>query len=754
MNATARFVALVRILLWLQVVCLSQPDGPASFERGKKLFESQQYDAAAIELWKAVLFHGAVTDPHRKYDVNMAFRIFLQCYAIQDRMADGLAFVASESFQRGQLDMGHNYLEQALETDPNNPLALQVREQYAPIKELSKMVANNDDEEDPLNSGQDGTTTNSDLQEQTPEQLYEIAAAKFSAKDYEECADVAEISCLRSLEKLGPSCSNAVYCRSILTDFGYNGTQFDADMKRIETIITKETKERRSGNLTHFFWRQASSVHPHMLLGYPVNPQLKRFAAESVAFLDEKMARFDSSTGGITPLPTDLPYTYPQPRRMDDGEKIRIGFVGSGFCSKAVLYLSQDMFRFFDRSSFEVHIFSFGPPDNDRFIKVAMGGVDWRQRVIDNVDAFHDMQQMSSNHVEAARFIHHQNIHILIEWDGYARQGVRAQGLFALRPAPIQILHQEYLGTSGATYVDYLLTDPVASPPELQYLYTEKLIYLPNHFFSKGHYFQTEVLPPTFEYAPQEFPYRIGTGSPVENKCLANTNANVSFVFCNFNKLLKANPETIRSWIRILRNVPDSFLCLLENPVTGIVYFRRFLHEAAGTTENGIFVPGDGDALNNRIHFLPWENNPFDYQKRNQDMCNVMLDSHPYNGHTVAQDSLYAGVPIVTRSDGRDMSSLVTTSANRVLGLEFLNAKDGPSQYEEIAIRLGTDHDFYHSTRSSLIQTCLQRFFDGLEPDHIFVQETDEAKRGTFDVEIAAHPQDPRSTARQSESRL
>jgi protein O-GlcNAc transferase len=31
-----------------------------------------------------------------------------------------------------------------------------------------------------------------------------------------------------------------------------------------------------------------------------------------------------------------------------------------------------------------------------------------------------------------------------------------------LRPAPIQILHQEFLMTSGAQYFDYIVTDGVA----------------------------------------------------------------------------------------------------------------------------------------------------------------------------------------------------------------------------------------------------------------------------------------------------
>jgi protein O-GlcNAc transferase len=380
---------------------------------------------------------------------------------------------------------------------------------------------------------------------------------------------------------------------------------------------------------------------------------------------------------------------------------------------------------------------------------------------------------MKMDHIAAARFIHEKDIHVLIEWDGYARQGERAQGLFALRPAPIQILHQEYLGTSGAYYVDYLFTDKTVSPSRLQSLYTEKLIYMPNHFFSKGHAMQVEVVPPTLEYKPKQTPYKLGHGSPQENRCLAPESVgptNPSIVFCNFNKILKNNPQTMRSWINILRAVPDSILCLLENPQQGTDYLRVFVHETAGTSDGSweSFQPGDGDALNERIHFLPWERNPFDHQQRNRDFCNVMLDSFPYNGHTVAQDALYAGVPIVTRSDGLDMASLVTTSANRVLGLEHLNAYNGVEQYERIAVKLAQNSTLFQKTRQKLIASALkrnpmhpywdvpryvknfenglmvawERFVEGLEPGHIWIQETDEARKGTFDEEIALHPPD------------
>lgn len=254
----------------------------------------------------------------------------------------------------------------------------------------------------------------------------------------------------------------------------------------------------------------------------------------------------------------------------------------------------------------------------------------------------------------------------------------------------------------------------MTSPIDTQHLYVEKLIYLPNHFFSKGHALQAEVKKPTYDYLEKRIPYEPGFGSPQENRCLSPAKAgrkDPSFVFCNFNKFLKNNPETVRSWINILRAVPNSMLCLLEYPAEGKEYLRKFIHEAAGTSTNndtGSFVGGDGVDINERVHFLGWERNPFEHQKRSQDFCNVMLDSYPYNGHTVAQDALYGGVPIVTRSDGLDMASRVSTSANIVLGLDHLNAYDGPTQYERIAISLASNSSLFEETRRKLIDTCLE----------------------------------------------
>jgi hypothetical protein len=96
-----------------------------------------------------------------------------------------------------------------------------------------------------------------------------------------------------------------------------------------------------------FYWRRSASVHPHMMLGYPVESMLKRYVTESTASMDEMAARVNVAGGGVQPLPDDLPFDPDESRAgflsdsADPNFRIRVGFVASGFNSKAVLYLCK-----------------------------------------------------------------------------------------------------------------------------------------------------------------------------------------------------------------------------------------------------------------------------------------------------------------------------------------------------------------------------------------------------------------------------
>ena len=44
-----------------------------------------------------------------------------------------------------------------------------------------------------------------------------------------------------------------------------------------------------------------------------------------------------------------------------------------------------------------------------------------------------------------------------------------------------------YPGTSGAPFMDYIITDAITSPIELAFQYSEKLAYMPHTFFVGDH---------------------------------------------------------------------------------------------------------------------------------------------------------------------------------------------------------------------------------------------------------------------------
>ena len=108
------------------------------------------------------------------------------------------------------------------------------------------------------------------------------------------------------------------------------------------------------------------------------------------------------------------------------------------------------------------------------------------------------------SYVDVARKMVDDGVNVLIDLAGHTRGG--SPEVLALRPAPVQAHWLGFSSTTGAAYIDYLITDRIQLPPEDQQYCSEKLVYLPHTFMAAS---RPPVAVETFTQAAFEtFPSR------------------------------------------------------------------------------------------------------------------------------------------------------------------------------------------------------------------------------------------------------
>jgi predicted O-linked N-acetylglucosamine transferase (SPINDLY family) len=248
---------------------------------------------------------------------------------------------------------------------------------------------------------------------------------------------------------------------------------------------------------------------------------------------------------------------------------------------------------------------------------------------------------------EAAEVIRDAEIDILISLNGFF--GEARMGVFARRPAPVQVNYLGFPATLGAPYIDYILADQVVIPEDERQFYDEHVVYLPGTYQAnddKGR-----------EIAPM--PSRAEAGLPAD-----------AFVFCNFNNAYKLTPSTFDGWMQILKQVDGSVLWLLESPAPYADNLRREAEKRGVAGERLIFAP----------------DLPTDQHLARLQLADLFLDGLPYNAHTTASDALWAGVPLIT-CKGTTFPGRVAASLLAAAGLPEL-VTEKPGDFEALAIRL------------------------------------------------------------------
>jgi len=371
-------------------------------------------------------------------------------------------------------------------------------------------------------------------------------------------------------------------------------------------------------------------VSPHNLLALPYSPA------------DQLVAARDWVERQIGAKPTVRPAT---PRHEG---RLRIGYLGADFRSHALANLLTEVIERHDRARFEVFGYSFGPDDRSAA----------RARFERAFDHFFDVR--AETPAASVQRIRNDGIAILFDTSGHV---IYARGeIFAARAAPIQINCIGFPGTLGADYYDYILTDRFVSPPGQQVHFAERFMYLPHCY-----------MPGDTRRPIGAAPNRAQCGLP-----------QAGFVFCCFNGSYKMQPAVFDIWMRLLRDVPQSVLWLLDTDPLARANLEREARQRSVAPERLVFAPRMPVAEHLARHGV----------------AHLFLDTFPCNAHTTTNDALFAGLPVVTCA-GETFASRVSGSHLHAIGLPEL-VTHSLADYEALALRLAREPDTLAEFRNRL----------------------------------------------------
>ncbi|MDB5292204.1 MAG: domain/SEC-C motif domain protein, partial [Phycisphaerales bacterium] len=395
---------------------------------------------------------------------------------------------------------------------------------------------------------------------------------------------------------------------------------------------------------------------------------------------------------------------------LDPQRPLKIGFLSGNLTAHPEGRLLRPILSHLDRESFTTFIYS----------SVGKGdGVTNTLRQL--CDAWRDVAGMRD--AELAKGIGSDGVDILVDLGGHF--GNNRMQLLARKPAPVQVIHFGYPGTSGLEQVGWRVTDPFADPlaetPEgwpAPYT-TERLI-------------RVEGL--AWCYEPPLEARSVGALPAVSRGHVT---------FCCANNTIKVTEEAVDLWARILLAVPGSKLAVLaegDRPEgTGKAKTPKAEGKTKADEKDGAEKPIDETARTaEELARAAEEQAQAEIEQRRADergrhllerfaaagveagrvtlaprqprgkyfewihAADIALDPFPYNGGVTSCDTLWMGVPLVSlRGDSywaRQGAALLSN-----VGHEQLIA-DSADDYVRIAVELAKDLEGLAEIRRGLRQ--------------------------------------------------
>jgi protein O-GlcNAc transferase len=375
--------------------------------------------------------------------------------------------------------------------------------------------------------------------------------------------------------------------------------------------------------------------------------------------------------------------------RREAKSTLKIGYISGCVCNHPEAHMIANMFNTHSRDGFEYYLYATEATDDSDYAKILMT----------TADHFVDLSGMKA--VDAAKKIYQDKIDILVDLTAYHRQS--CSEILALRPAPLVIGYLGHAGTRGSDYLEYIITDKIVTLPEDIPYYQEKLIFLPNtHYITNNQ----QMIEPIDSRKYFGLPKR-------------------KFVLTCFNLNMKYGPESFASWMRILKQLPDTVLLLWARG--GTDNLKRYAEEQGVDPERLLFA----ESIKKPHHLARLK------------ILDLFIDSFDCSAHCTAIDTLWAGLPIVTLY-GKNVAQRGCSSILKAHGLNELITYS-VEEYEAKVIELATQPALLAAVRAKieankkthplfdtkLFTTHLERayhqvydrYLENRSPEHIYIND-------------------------------
>ncbi|OLP18346.1 O-linked N-acetylglucosamine transferase, SPINDLY family protein [Leptolyngbya sp. 'hensonii'] len=318
---------------------------------------------------------------------------------------------------------------------------------------------------------------------------------------------------------------------------------------------------------------------------------------------------------------------------------LKVGYLSTCLRQHSVGWLARWLFQHHNSEQFQVYTYLINQPEIDVFT----------QRWF--VDPAFQTRQLGIDSCAIADQVFADEIDILVDLESLTLDTTCE--VMSLKPAPVQVT---WLGwdAAGIPEIDYYIADPYVLPESAQEHYLEEIWRLP----------QTYIAVDGFEVGVPDIS-REQFGIP-----------NEAVIYLSAQQGPKRNPQTSRLQMQIIKAVPGSYF-LIKSLADQEAVKKAFLQLAE---EEGV----DRD----RLRFLPATPSEVTH-RANLGIADVVLDTYPYNGATTTLETLWMGIPLVTRA-GEHFSSRNSYTMMMNVGVTEGIAWSS-EEYVDWGIRLGKD---------------------------------------------------------------